>query len=131
MLLQACAGEEDEVSERSAVWPGPGARLRVVGQASGPVSGSVMGVLASVPWCCLLPAGLASLGLASAVLARWLGAAMPALLVASAIFFGRAHYLLWVRRHGSWAARFTTVFLTLLSAAFWTVRLSPAFLSSR
>jgi hypothetical protein len=98
--------------------------LRVIGP-SGPWSSSAIGVLTSVPWCCVLPAGLASLGLASSVLARWLGAATPALLVASAVFLGRAHYLLWARRHGSRLARFTTVVLTLLSACLWTFRLTP------
>lgn len=141
MLLRVGKGEGSEVTQRSAEAqdlprPGPGAvrgealsiELRVV-EPSRHWSSSAMGMVTSVPWCCILPAALASLGLASSMLAHWLGALTPALLGASVVLFGRAHYLLWVKRHGSRSARWVTVVLTLLAASFWMLRLSPRVLT--
>lgn len=145
MLLLAGEAGTSEVSEKSlgardasralcrlALARGTGPGPRVIGRPPEPWRSSAVGILASVPWCCILPAGLASLGLASLVLAHWVRAAVPVLLAASVVFFMRAHYLLWAERHGSRSARFTTVLLTLVSAILWTLRLSsPAFLLDR
>ena len=97
--------------------------LRVL-QPTAPHS-SAMGLAASVPWCCILPAGLAALGLAASVVGQALRSTLPAAIVVSLVFFARAHYLLWFRRHGTPLARITTVVLTALAAAFWAFRLSP------
>lgn len=93
--------------------------------AARPLRVTALGTAASIPWCCILPAALAAAGAASSVVARWLGATMPLLLALSLVLFGRAHYLLWIRRHSSPSARLLTVILTLLSAAFWAIRLFP------
>jgi hypothetical protein len=68
---------------------------------------------------------LASLGLASSVLAGWLAAGLPAFLLASAGFLGRAHYLTWVRGHGSPRARIVTLLLTGVVLWVWSLRLAP------
>lgn len=137
MLLRVGKGEGSEVTELAAGARGlararrgskPGEALSVelrVLEPSRPWSTSAMGMMTSVPWCCILPAGLASLGLASSMLAHWLGAVTPALLGTSVALFGRAHYLLWVKRHGSRSARWVTVLLSLLAASLWMLRLSP------
>jgi hypothetical protein len=72
-----------------------------------------------------VPAALAAGGAASTLAARWLGLAMPAFLALSVVLFARAHYLLWVRRHGTGAARAATVFFTIVAIVLWAVRLSP------
>lgn len=102
-----------------------GVPLRVLGAEPRLLRASVLGFAASVPWCCVVPAGLASLGVASSLLGHWIRAAMPALFVLSAGFLGRAHYLLWVRRHGAPAAKIATLLLTALAAWLWTLRLAP------
>lgn len=100
--------------------------LTVLGQPQGL---SAFGLTASVPWCCIVPAGLASLGLASSAVAHWMRAATPVFLALSAALLGRAHYQLWVKRHGAPLARALTLLLTLLAAALWALRLSPVLAS--
>ena len=85
-----------------------------------------MGLAASIPWCCILPAGLAAVGLASSVVGQALRSALPAAMVVSLVFFARAHYLLWFQRHGTPLARVTTIVFTAAAVAFWAFRLSPA-----
>jgi hypothetical protein len=91
-----------------------------------PLRVTALGAAASVPWCCIVPAGLAAGGTASSLAARWAAAIMPFLLALSIGLFARAHHLLWVRRHGSPLARVLTVVLTLIAGALWALRLSPA-----
>jgi hypothetical protein len=91
-----------------------------------PLKVSALGTAASIPWCCVAPAALAAAGTASSVPTPWVGATVPVFLALSAALFARAHYLLWMRRHGSPAARLVTVALTVLSAGVWAFRLSPA-----
>jgi len=64
--------------------------------AARPLRVTALGTAASIPWCCLVPAALGSLGIASSLAAQVLGRAIPYLLV-SVVFFSRAHYLLWSR----------------------------------
>ena len=70
------------------------------------------------------PAGLASVGVASSIVGRVLGAALPVFLVLGVVLFARAHYLVWVKRHGGAATQLLTTAMTLLAAAMWTFRLS-------
>jgi len=93
--------------------------------AARPLRVTALGTAASIPWCCLVPAALGSLGIASSLVVQILGRAIPYLLVLSVVFFSRAHYLLWVEKHGSATARLLTVLLTVLALALWAHRLFP------
>lgn len=138
MLLHAGRARSCQVSGRTAGTPaaagvrgGPSRgravlELRVLARPQGL---SVFGLTASVPWCCIVPAALASLGLASSAVAHWIHAATPLLLVMSVAVLARAHYELWVKRHAAPLARALTLLLTLLAAALWALRLSPNFAS--
>lgn len=65
------------------------------------------GVFAAVPWCCVLPAGFALLGLTGAGVARVAAAdLMPVFLGLTAALLGRAHYAMHVRHQGNpWSRR--------------------------
>jgi hypothetical protein len=93
--------------------------------AARPLRVTALGTAVAIPWCCLVPAALGSLGIASSLVAQVLGRAIPYLLVLSVVFFSRAHYLLWVEKHGSVTARLSTILLTALAAALWAHRLIP------
>ena len=85
---------------------------------------SLAAIAASVPWCCLLPAIFALLGLAGAGAARTTSVElMPFLLGASLLFLGRAHYLIHVRRQGTPWARWTVWLATALAVGLWVLRL--------
>jgi hypothetical protein len=90
-----------------------------------PLRVTALGTAASIPWCCIVPAALAAAAAASSLAGRWLGAAMPVFLAVSVALFVRAHYVLWVKRHGTHAARMATVFFTIVAIVLWAVRLSP------
>lgn len=83
----------------------------------------ILGGLLALPWCCLIPAGLSLFGLAGVVVAREVtGGLIPYLLAASVLFIGRAHYLLYVKRHGNRISRVVTWVSTLLAAVLWGIR---------
>ena len=85
---------------------------------------SLAAIAASVPWCCLLPAAFALLGLAGAGAARVAaGGLMPFLLGASLLFLGRAHYLIHVRKQGAPWARLIVWLSTSLVVGLWAPRL--------
>jgi len=85
---------------------------------------SLAAIAASVPWCCLLPAAFALLGLAGAGAARATTVElMPFLLGASLLFLGRAHYLIHVRRPGAPWARWIVWLSTVLTIGLWAPRL--------
>jgi hypothetical protein len=86
---------------------------------------TTLGAAASFPWCCVVPALLASTGVASSLAGRILGALIPVFLALSVALFARAHHLLWVKGHGSPLARVTTVLLTIAATALWAHRLWP------
>ena len=92
--------------------------------AARPLRVTALGTAASIPWCGVVPAALASVGVASLVVGRLLGAALPAFLILSAASFARALYLVWVKRHGPAAARLLTTAMTFLAAAVWALRLA-------
>lgn len=85
-----------------------------------------LGIVTALPWCCVVPAAFASAGVLSTVVARWLVAGAPLLLLLTLLSLGRAHYLIWARHHGSMLARVVTVLATVVAGALWAVRLSPA-----
>lgn len=93
--------------------------------AARPLKVTALGTAASIPWCCIVPPALAAAGTASSLAARSLGGATPWFLALSVGLFARAHYLLWVRRHGSPRTRLLTVVLTVVAGFFWAMRLSP------
>lgn len=85
---------------------------------------SLAAMVASVPWCCALPAGLGLLGLAGASTARLVAAElMPLLLGLALLLLGRAHYLIHVRQQGApWARRMVWL-ATALAGMLWLPRL--------
>jgi hypothetical protein len=80
-------------------------------------------LLFSIPWCCVLPAALSALGLGSAVAARLAAWKLnPLFFILAALFLGRAHYLLYWKRHGSAWSRRLTWGATVLALALWIPR---------
>ena len=68
-------------------------------------STSVFSVAFAVPWCCVLPAGLAVFGLAgTAAMKIILMKYMPFMLGLSAVFLGRANYLVHIKKQGNRAS---------------------------
>ena len=98
-------------------------QLRVLPEA--PANHGLFGMLAALPWCCVVPAALASAGMASTVAARWLMAGSPFLLLLTVASLSRAHYLIWAKHHGSVLARVITLVATAAAIVLWGVRLSP------
>ena len=84
----------------------------------------IAGVFAAVPWCCVLPAGFALLGLTGAGVARVATAdLLPVFLGLTAVFLGRAHYAMHVRQQGNrWSRRIVWI-SSFLAAAMWVPRL--------
>lgn len=82
------------------------------------------GVLASVPWCCIAPALISVLGVASSLGARlWISQATPYLLAFSVGALLRANYLAWIRRRGTQWSRAVVVISSLLALSLWLPRL--------
>lgn len=76
------------------------------------------GLLASIPWCCVVPAVLSMLGLGGAVAARLAAWRLnPLFLAMTFIFLGRAHYLLYWKGHGNLLSRRLTWSATVLALA--------------
>jgi hypothetical protein len=67
------------------------------------------GLIASIPWCCVLPAVLSILGLSGVVPARLVAWKLnPILLGLTAVFLARAHYLLYWKGHGNRLSQYLT-----------------------
>ena len=61
----------------------------------------IFSVAFAVPWCCVIPAGLAVLGLAgTAAIKIILMKYVPVFLGLSAVFLGRANYLVYIKKTG-------------------------------
>lgn len=86
---------------------------------------SLLGSLGlSLPWCCLVPAGLALAGAGGAVGARlWLAQAAWLLSPLAVALLMRAWWLAWWQRRGSAWSRVVVVASTLLAVALWLPRL--------
>ncbi len=81
---------------------------------------ALIGGIVALPWCCLVPAALSFGGMASAGLARAAIVPLrPYLLIVAAVFLGRAHYLVWVRRQGTGWSRGLVIVSTLLAVGSW------------
>ena len=89
-----------------------------------PIGASTVAALASVPWCCVLPAGLSLLSLGGVVAARlWLTQFVWVLLPTSVALLGRAFWLLYVNHQGGpWSRRLAWV-SSLLILTLWAPRL--------
>ena len=79
-------------------------------------SSSMFSVAFAVPWCCVLPAGLAVFGLAGTVAMKTiLMKYMPFMLGLSVVFLGRANYLVHIKKQGNRVSHIV-VWLSTLTA---------------
>ena len=84
---------------------------------------SVLGGLFALPWCCIIPAVFSLLGLAGVAAARTVTEGLVYYLLAfSMLFLGRAHYLLYVKRHGNRLSHIVTWAATALAITLWAIR---------
>lgn len=91
--------------------------------SSSPKRPLVAAAVASLPWCCIVPAAIALLGAGAGLAA--ISRSFPvtiALLALSLAFLARANHLVWVRRHGTLPTRLVTTASTLLVFS-WAYRL--------
>lgn len=74
----------------------------------------------AVPWCCVLPAGLAAFGLAgTAAMEITLVKYMPLMLGLSAMFLVRANYLAHIKKQGNRASHVVVWISTLTAVGLW------------
>ena len=74
---------------------------------------SIFSVAFAVPWCCVIPAGLAVLGLAgTAAIKIILMKYVLVFLGLSAVFLGRANYLVHIKKQGNGASHIIVGFCT-------------------
>ena len=74
---------------------------------------SIFSVAFAVPWCCVIPAGLAVLGLAgTAAIKIILMKYVLVFLGLSAVFLGRANYLVHIKKQGNRASHIIVGFST-------------------
>ena len=84
---------------------------------------SITGGLFALPWCCIIPAVFSVLGLAGVAMARTVTEGLvPYLLAVSVLFLGRAHYLLYIKDHGSPLSHIVTWIATVLAIVLWGMR---------
>ena len=85
---------------------------------------SSIGVLFSIPWCCVLPAVLSFLSLGGAAAARIaVGSVLLPLFALSIGFLGYAHYRAWILRQGRLSAKLILIVNTVLVLLLWAWRL--------
>ena len=83
-------------------------------------STSMFSVAFAVPWCCVLPAGLAVFGLAgTAAMKILLMKYMPLMLGLSIVFLGRANYLVHIKKQGNRVSHIIVWISTLTAAGLW------------
>ncbi|KMP11138.1 hypothetical protein UZ36_05410 [Candidatus Nitromaritima sp. SCGC AAA799-C22] len=83
---------------------------------------SIFSVVFAVPWCCVLPAGLAVAGLAgTAAMKIILMKYAPVFLVLSAVFLGRANYLVHIKKQGNRASHIIVWISTLAAVGLGSV----------
>ncbi len=81
---------------------------------------SVFSVAFAVPWCCVIPAGLAVAGLAgTAAMKIILMKYVPVFLGLSAIFLGRANYLVHIKKQGNRTSHIIVWISTLTAVGLW------------
>jgi hypothetical protein len=82
-----------------------------------------LAVIASVPWCCLVPAALSLLSVAGSAIARvWMTWVSVPLLAVSLLLMGRACWDVYVRRRGAAWARWTTGVGLAVVVLLWAPR---------
>ena len=97
----------------SKIEPGSGGRL----------SGVSSGILASVPWCCIIPALLSLMGPGGAMAARSTAWRLnPLLLILAVLALGRAHYQIYWLGHSKPWSRYVTWGATIFVIALWLPR---------
>jgi hypothetical protein len=83
----------------------------------------MIGGLFALPWCCIIPSIFSLLGLAGMAVAQEVtGVLVPYLLAISALFLGRAHYLLYIKHHGNLVSHVVTWVSTLLAITLFSIR---------
>lgn len=83
---------------------------------------SIFSVAFAVPWCCVVPAGLAVLGLAgTAAMKIILMKYGPVFLGLSTVFLGRANYLVHIKKQGNRASHIIVGFSTLTAFGFGAI----------
>ena len=81
---------------------------------------SMFSVAFAVPWCCVLPAGLAVFGLAgTAAMKIILMKYIPFMLGLSALFLGRANYLVHIKKQGNRASHIVVWISTVAAVGLW------------
>ena len=84
---------------------------------------SIFSVAFAVPWCCVVPAGLAILGLAGTVTIKIiLMKYVPVFFLLSALFLGRANYLVHIKKQGNRTSHIVVGFSTFTAfglGALW------------
>lgn len=84
-------------------------------------STSMFSVAFAVPWCCVLPAGLAVFGLAgTAAMKILLMKYMPLMLGLSIVFLGRANYLVHIKKQGNRVSHIVVWMSTLTAVGLWS-----------
>ncbi len=83
---------------------------------------SIFSVAFAVPWCCVVPAGLAVAGLAgTAAMKIILMKYVPVFLGLSAVFLGRANYLVHIKKQGNRASHIIVWISTLTAVGLGSV----------
>ena len=85
---------------------------------------SLAGFFLSLPWCCLMPAAFSVLGFLGAAGAAggFLVEVFYPLFVISILLLGRAHYLIYFKKHGSSLSRVVVWISTIGALALWAFR---------
>jgi hypothetical protein len=84
---------------------------------------SAVAVLASVPWCCVVPAALSLLSFTGMAVARlWLAKISWFFLPLAVLLLGRAFWLHYAKRQGAPWTRWVTWTATLVSVGLWLPR---------
>lgn len=82
------------------------------------------GLLAAIPWCCILPAVFSALGLGGVVAARLFTTRLtPLLFVISVLFLGRAFFLVYWKGQGNRFSRISTGIAAVVVSLLWLPRL--------
>ncbi|MFQ5444482.1 MAG: hypothetical protein ACE5EK_07690 [Nitrospinales bacterium] len=84
-------------------------------------SSSMFSMAFAIPWCCVLPAGLAVFGLAgTAAMKISLMKYLPFMLGLSIVFLGRANYLVHIKKQGNRLSHIVVWISTLTAVGLWS-----------
>ena len=90
----------------------------------GEAKSSLMAFFLSLPWCCITPAALSLLGFlgAAGTVRLLLKEALFPLFGICLLLLGRAHYLIYFKKHGSRVSRLVVWASTSGALALWAFR---------